>query len=303
MYSNLKTYLILFTGVFALSTSAIFARIAKAPSSITAFYRLFLAAAVLTPVLLLHRPSRAELKTIPAGQWARILAAGLFLALHYMLWFESLRYTSVASSTVLVCLQPLFSLAFERLFSKKRIKKTALLGCIIALCGSAVIGSGDFRISGSGLRGDLLAFVAAGVIALYFFVGERVRKELSAVTYSSLSYFFSALLLLLYSLAQKEPFFGYSGQTWLAFGGLAVISTIGGQFVFNLLLRRVPASAVTMSILGEPIGTCILAYFILRETILPQQFCGMVIIFLGMVIFFFPSAQKSERGPALSKKT
>ena len=288
MYSNLKTYLILFGGVFALSTSAIFVKIADAPSAVTAFYRLFIAGAVLLPVFLCSKTSRTEFRTLEKRQWAQILSAGLFLALHYVLWFESLQFTSIASSTVLVCLQPLFSLALERFVSKKMIRSSALIGCFIALCGSVIIGAGDFQISGKALFGDILAFVAAGVISLYFFVGETVRKDVSAVTYSTMSYLTSAIILLIYILILKDPLTGFSLRTWQAFLGLALISSIGGQFVFNLLLKKVPASAVTMSILGEPIGTCFLAWLILQEKIATQQFVGIIVIMAGMAVFFLP---------------
>lgn len=287
MYSKSKTYLILFGGVFALSTSAIFAKIAVAPSSVMAFYRLLIAAIVLTPFFLFRQKKRSEINTLQTKQWMQIISAGLFLALHYVLWFESLNFTSVASSTILVCLQPLFSLALERFVNRKKIKTTALTGCIIALCGCIIIGSGDLQISGKSLLGDILALVAAGVISLYFFVGENVRKDISAVTYSTLSYFFSAIILFIYIVSRNDSLRGYTVHTWLAFIGLAVISTIGGQFIFNLLLKRVPASAVTMSILGEPIGTCFLAYLILHEAVVLQQFIGISVIMFGMTVYFF----------------
>jgi len=287
MYSKSKTYLILFGGVFALSTSAIFAKIAVAPSSVMAFYRLLIAAIVLTPFFLFRQKKRSEINTLQTKQWMQIISAGLFLALHYVLWFESLNFTSVASSTILVCLQPLFSLALERFVNRKKIKTTTLTGCIIALCGCIIIGSGDLQISGKSLLGDILALVAAGVIPLYFFVGENVRKDISAVTYSTLSYFFSAIILFIYIVSRNDSLRGYTVHTWLAFIGLAVISTIGGQFIFNLLLKRVPASAVTMSILGEPIGTCFLAYLILHEAVVLQQFIGISVIMFGMTVYFF----------------
>jgi len=294
MYSNIKTYLILFAGVFALSTSAIFVKIADAPSSVIAFYRLLIAGTVLLPFFLCSRKCRAEFRTIRPRQWRQILSAGLLLALHYVLWFESLNFTSTASSTVIVCLQPLFSLGLERFVSKKKIRPAALSGCVIALCGCAIIGFGDFQISGKSLLGDILAFVAAGVISLYFFVGENVRKEISAVTYSLLSYFVSAGILFVYIMLRGEAFAGYTGGTWRAFVGLALISTIGGQFVFNLLLKKVPASAVTMSILGEPIGTCLLAWLVLHEVIALQQFAGILVIMLGMGVFFFLPDRKKR---------
>lgn len=287
MYSKSKTYFILFGGVFALSTSAIFVKSADAPSSVIAFYRLLFAAVILLPFFIFRKEQRAEIKKLQTKQWLQMISSGLCLALHYVLWFESLNFTSIASSTVLVSLQPLFSLALDRFVSKKRIHRTALIGCIIALCGCVVIGFGDFQISGKGLLGDILALVAAGVIALYFYVGENVRKEISAVTYSTLGYSFSAIILFLYIVIRNDTLIGYTTQTWLSFAGLAVISTIGGQFIFNLLLKKVPASAVTMSILGEPIGTCILAYFIFHEGIVLQQFFGILLILFGMVVYFF----------------
>lgn len=293
MYSNVKTYFILFSGVFALSTSAIFVKLANAPSGVIAFYRLFLAAVALLPFLLFRAEARAEVRRLKGAQWGKIIAAGLFLALHYVMWFESLRFTSIASSTVLVSLQPLFSIALERVFLGSKLKATAIVGCAIALAGCVIIGAGDFQASGMSLVGDVIAFLAAGVIALYFFIGQKVRQETSAVTYSVLSYLASSVALAVYIGIQGNAFTGYEKVTWLAFLGLALVSTIGGQFIFNLLLKKLPASAVTMSILGEPIGTCILAYLFLHESISLQQLVGIVVIIGGLSIYFVLPGRKN----------
>lgn len=290
--NNIKTYLILFGGVFALSTSAIWVRIAEAPSGVTAFYRLAITAVVLLPFFLRSGRCRAEVRNLRRSQWLRTLAAGVLLALHYLMWFESLRYTSIASSTVIVSLQPLFSIVLERVLMKSRFRPAALAGCGVALLGSAIIGFGDFRISGLSLWGDVLAFVAAGVIAGYYFLGQTIRREVSALTYSVLAYFTSAAVLLLYVFIRGEALTGYPAQTWLAFVGIALIATVGGQFVFNLLLKHLPASAVTMSILGEPIGTCILAYLFLQEGISVQQLLGIVTIIGGLSVYFLTPAKK-----------
>ncbi len=284
---GVKVYLILFGGVFALSTSAIWVRVAGAPSGVTAFYRLALTTLALLPFFLCSGSCRKEVKALRPGQWKRIVAAGVLLALHFLMWFESLNYTSTASSTVIVCLQPLFAMALERFVQQVKFRPSALLGCGIALLGSFIIGLGDFQISGKSLLGDVLAFVAAGVIALYFFLGQGIRQEVSALTYSVLSYGTSALVLLGYVLLRGDALTGYSAQTYGAFLGLALIATVGGQFVFNLLLKQLPASAVTMSILGEPVGTCILAYFFLHESMSAQQLLGITTILGGLILYFF----------------
>lgn len=292
MYSGMKTYCILFVGVLALSTSAIWVKIADAPSGVIAFYRLLIAALTLTPFLLFSRKHREEVTTISRKQWIQIGSAGLFLALHYVLWFESLQFTSIASSAVLVSLQPLYSLALERMILKIKLKPTALLGCAISLIGSAIIGFGDFRISGMSLFGDILALVAAGVISCYFFIGQNVREKISTVTYSTLSYFASAAVLLLYIGVRGDAIVGYTDRTYMAFLGLALVATIGGQFLFNLLLKKIPASAVTMSILAEPVGTCVLAYLFLREGIGMQQLVGIIVIIGGLFVYFRPPQRK-----------
>lgn len=295
MKYNFGTYIALIAGVIALSTSAIFVKLAEAPSSIIALYRLLFTAITLSPFLLFNKKNRAELQSLKGSQYIRIVLSGFLLAVHYVMWFESLRFTSVASSTVLVSLQPLFSLFYGLIFLKEGLTKNAVIGCLIAICGSAIIGWGDFQISGIALVGDILAFLAAGVISMYFLIGQVVRKQISAVTYSVLSYLNSVVFLLIYALIKQDPLTGYGLGTWGAFLGLAFVSTIGGQFVFNLLLKNVSASAVTMSILGEPIGTCILAYFILGESIAPRQLVGIIVIMTGLSIYFFYPILKDKR--------
>ncbi len=211
------------------------------------------------------------------------------------MWFESLRFTSVSSSTVLVSMQPLFSLLWGFLFLGEKVRPSAVAGCLIAIAGSAVIGWGDFAVSSAALFGDLLALSSAGVISLYFLIGQVTRKNTGVIAYSVFSYFSSAAFLLVYALVSKNPLSGFPALTWCSFLGLAFLSTIGGQFVFNLLLKDISATMVSMGILGEPVGTCILAFLILKETIAPRQFAGIVIIMLGLSLYFFYPLVK-ERG-------
>ena len=292
MKSKPMMYLTLFFGVFCLSSSAIFVKLSDAPSSITAFYRLLFTAIMLLPALIFSKDNRDAMKAITRKQAAQILAAGFLLAVHYVLWFESLRFTSVASSTVLVTLQPLFSIVWGYFFFGERYSKTALMGCAIAIGGAMVIGWGDFRVSGMALLGDILAFAAAGVISGYFLIGQKVRSELPVVPYSIAGFLSSAFFLALYSAWSGYSFTGYSQNTWLAFLGIAFLATICGQFLFNVLLKWLPATFITMSILGESVGTCILAWFILHEVLSLRQLVGIVVILGGLLIFFMNQNKK-----------
>lgn len=286
MHYNFGIYIALAVAVLALSTSAIFVKLAAAPSAITAFYRLFISAVLLLPIALIKKNIRDELFSLSSKKFRLGILAGLLLAVHYVMWFESLNYTSVASSTVLVSLQPLFSMVLGYCFFHEKLRTRAIIGCLIAIVGSTIIGWGDFQIDERALWGDLISFLSAGVIAAYFSVGQILRKDTGVVTYSVLGYSISSIFLGTYALLKGNSFVDYPPEAWYSFFGLAIICTIGGQFVFNLLLKNVSATAVTMSILGEPIGTCVLAYFILNETISLQQFVGITVIIAGLGIFF-----------------
>lgn len=286
MKSNAMHYIALFFGVFSLSTSAIFVKMADAPSAIIAFYRLLFSLLILLPFLLLNSEHRKSLLNLSKKQLILTLLSGLFLAIHYVLWFESLSYTSTASSTVIVSLQPLFAIAWSTLFLKERLRPSTIFSCLVSISGCIVIGWGDFQVGFQALLGDLLAFLAAGIISLYFFVGQLTRKSTSVIQYSVLSYFSSIIFLALYGIIQQNSFVCYSLPTWKAFIGLALISTICGQFIFNVLLKWMPATTISMSILGEPIGTSILAFIVFDETVPFNQILGMIIILTGIAMFY-----------------
>ena len=269
-----------------LSTSAIFVKLAEAPSGIIAFYRLLFTLCFLIPALLCRKKEREQLSELSLRQWRLAVVSGALLAIHWVMWFESLRYTSVASSTVLVSLQPLFSILWGGLLLHETVTKQGMAGVFLAIAGSVIIGWGDFQVSGAAFWGDVLSFASAGVISLHFLVGQILRKELDVLPYTAVCYSASTVCLAVYALVTGQPFTGYSLQTWGCFASLALFATVGGQCVFNLLLKYLPATAVTMGILGEPVGTILLAFLIFGEHIVLQQALGMFCILGGLWIYF-----------------
>ena len=286
MHSTLFLYGSLGLGVLFLSTSAIFVKLAEAPSGIIAFYRLLFTLCFLVPALLCRKKEREQLLRLNGRQMTLAVVSGALLAVHWVMWFESLRYTSVASSTVLVSLQPLFSILWGWLLLRETVSRQGMAGVLLAIAGSVIIGWGDFRVSGTAFWGDVLSFASAGVISLHFLFGQLLRKELDVLPYTTVCYSASTLCLAVYALVTGQGFTGYSLQTWGCFLGLALFATVGGQCVFNLLLKYLPATAVTMGILGEPVGTIILAFFLFGETIVLQQGLGMLCILGGLWIYF-----------------
>ncbi len=276
-------YLAVLVGVFAVSFSALFVRLSSAPAMIIATYRLLFTFLLLAPFTLIRHGG--ELRTISPRQRGLAAASGGCLALHLVTWFISLRYTSVASSVVLVTTQPLFVVIGSWLFFRERISRLALVGGALALCGSFIIGASDFQLDLRAFWGDLLALAAALFVSGYLLLGRRLRGGMSLPSYTFFTYGSSALLLILASLATGVPFAPYAPREWLLFLALAVVCTIVGHTLFNWVLGYVQASVVSVSVLGEPLGAIVWASLFLKEYPTGRQMLGGGFIFAGLFLF------------------
>ncbi|WP_108670754.1 DMT family transporter [Peribacillus acanthi] len=280
---NINPYIALAIGVISVSTSAIMVKFASAPSGVIAFYRLFFSVLFMLPVFVLKY--RHELKLIRKKDWLLTAISGVFLALHFILWFESLNYTSVASSTVLVTLQPLFAFVGVYLFFKEKITGKAIFSGVLAIAGSIIISWGDFKISGMALWGDILALIACALVTAYLLFGQNVRQRLSLVTYTFLVYGISTFSLLVYVLIMKEPLGPYPAGDWLCFILLAIFPTLLGHTLFNWSLKWLSTTTISMAILFEPVGAAILAYYLLDESLIWTQMVGGLVVIVGISIF------------------
>ncbi|WP_028785199.1 DMT family transporter [Thalassobacillus devorans] len=285
-------YIAVFIGVISVSTAAIFVKLAAgAPASIIANYRLLFAVLIMSPYVLLKY--REEFRKISKLDWLLACFAGIFLALHFILWFESLSYTSVASSVVLVTMQPIFAFLGTYIFFQERFTAGALLSMVITLTGSVIIGWGDFQISGMALLGDILALLGGAMVTGYFLLGQNLRKRLSLMTYTFVVYAMASAVLIIYNLLLQHPFTGYPAGHWWIFLALAIIPTFFGHTMFNWALKWLSTSTISMSILFEPLGATILAYIILGEMITWAQWLGGTIVIFGLMMFIFSTTKKA----------
>ena len=278
-------YAALIVGVIAVSTSAIFVKLATAPAPVIAFYRLLFSTVLIAPIFFLRHFS--EMKNLSKKDWIYSTIAGVLLAFHFILWFESLNYTSVASSVVLVTLQPLFAFIGTFLFFKEKVSIVAIISGLIAITGSVIISWGDFKISGIALIGDLLALAACAMITAYLLFGQGIRKRHSLTLYTFIVYGISSITLLCYCLLLQYPLGPYPKEDWMYFLLLAVVATLLGHSLFNWSLKWVSTNTISVMILFEPVGSIILAYYILGEKMILPQIIGGMIIMIGIIFYVF----------------
>jgi len=291
---NLRSYpaahprAVVMAGVFFVSLSAILIKLSNAPSLVIAAYRMTFTVFLMAPTFASGVHSR---KTAPSGR-DMVLAgiSGVFLAVHFAAWISSLKYTTVASATVLVNTQPLFIVVLAFFFLGERISRRALFWMLFAFAGSAVISVGGGDAGGSNpLTGNLLATGGALASSGYMLIGRALRQRLSAGAYSFMVYLTSAVLLVAFVVATGKPLFTYPPVEYLIFVGLAVFPTLLGHNLFNWSLGYLKPSFVSVAILGEPVFSTILALIIFVEIPTVYTIIGGAAVISG--IYFFLKAE------------
>lgn len=280
-----KPFLALISGVLAVSTGAIFARLADAPALVIAAYRLGLATLVLAPIA--WWKAREDFKQLSARDLKLALLSGLFLSLHFATWISSLNFTSVANSVVLVNTNPLWVGLLSPLIARERIAPIVLLSILISVIGCGIVGAGDFATGGSALLGDGLALAGSVCMAVYLLIGRNLRQKLSLLPYITMCYGSAALILWILVIAAGQPISGFSHGTYGALLGMAFISQLIGHTSYNWALRWFSAALISVSLLGEPVVATILAFFIFDEGLTWVKFVGGALILTGIYLTAF----------------
>jgi drug/metabolite transporter (DMT)-like permease len=246
----------------AISWAAPLIRLTTAPPIAIAAWRLTIATVVLLPIFSaqggLERWRGVDRRARPAA-----VVAGVALALHFASWITSLRLTSVAASSVLVALSPVFSWLLSHLLLGERPAPRQAAGILLAVAGAGVIALGDAHSGGTrSLLGDALALAGAVFGSLYFVIGRRLRASLSLAAYVTPVYGVAALVLLGWAAWRGEAFARYAPGDWAIFAALALGPMLVGHTGLNYALRFVPAYLVNVAALAEPIGATLIAWLL-----------------------------------------
>ena len=298
---KINPYLLLFFAVLAVSTAAIIIRFALMDASpiVVATYRLALSALIAWIMVFIRRKDLHFTRSWK--NYLLIFLAGLFLAVHFGSWITSLGKTSVSSSVVLATTTPLWVSLLTPIFLKEKITKRFGFGLAIAFIGVIIIslneqcalGQGGlvckqgFSFIGKGNEGLFLAMFGAWMMAAYLIIGRKLSSQMDTVSYTSGVYTVAALLLVGYSLLKGEQLFGYAPMTYGLFIALAVVPQTLGHSILNHSMKFLSAAIVSIAILGEPIGSTVLAMILLNEYPTTLQVIGGLFILGGIALALF----------------
>jgi drug/metabolite transporter (DMT)-like permease len=290
----------LLAGISASSTAALFIRFAQnegVPSIVIAAARLTIASLILAPIAITKY--RTDLQRLSRFEWLLALFSGLFLALHFAFWITSLQFTTVASSVVLVSTSPIWVGLLAPLVLRERVGRITVFGLILALSGGVIIAFSDTCswqqasiscpplstfFGRETISGDFLALCGAWMAAGYLLLGRRLRSRMELIPYIFVVYGMASVTLLALMLFQGDSLIGFPKLAYLWFALLALVPQLFGHTTFNWALKYLPASFVSVTLLGEPIGSTLLAYFIFQEVPGIIKIVGSVFILTGILL-------------------
>ncbi|BBI34232.1 DMT family transporter [Cohnella abietis] len=275
-------FLPLLVGMIAISFSPILVRYSSAPVSVQGMYRMLFTVLLMLPFGIRRIP---QLRLITRKDWILLGLAGFFLALHFLLWMDSLNYTSIASSTIILSLEPVFVMIGAYFIFKERLSKLALLGLFVAIVGAFYVGSGDFGISSKAIKGDILSFLGTIAVAVNMLIAKRILTRVPSFLYSLIVFAVASFCFALYNLSMDFNMTTYASKEWGVFLLLAIVPTVFGHLIFNWLLQYVNPTTISITVLAEPVGASILGIILFQEMVTSSQLIGGVLIIAGLLLY------------------
>jgi len=302
--------LVLIVAVLATTYAGPVIRLAAAPALAIAFWRLALVlpvtgAAAAREIRLSPGPRPGDspggrsgaVPGDPLGAALPLMAlSGLALAIHFWTWIASLKYTSVASSVVLVSLKPVFAWWIAALWLREHPTRRERWGILLAVGGAILIGVADAGASVGALSGDVLALVGALAAACYYVIGRRVRAHVGVWSYATVVYAIAAAALAGLAVGSGVAFTGYARSDWAVFVALAAGPMLVGHTGLNYALKHFRATTVNVAALGEPVGATLLAWLIpaIHEVPAPLALAGDILTLVGIGLALTSGGEQAD---------
>ena len=273
-------FLCLLAGGCAIAFAPILVRLSETGPVASAFWRTALAAPLLWLGALRVRGAARAAERAHLGA---LVAAGLFFAGDLGVWHWSIVWTSVANSTLLANLAPIFVTLAGWLLWRRRVTGVFLVGMVVAIAGMFVLVGPNFSVGGKRLMGDALGALTAVFYAGYMLAIKVARDDGAAtVRLMAWSTSITAVALLPVALLSPQPFTPVSGQGWMVVLGLALVTQILGQGLIAYAFAHLPASLSSVSLLIQPVVAAFVAWRLFGEAVGTQQFIGGAVVLAGI---------------------
>ena len=274
-----KIIILLFVAMFSVSLSPIIAKIlSEVSSAVISFWRMSFATILIYFVSIFFNQSKMKKKN-----YYKSILAGILLGLHFVFFFQAIKFTSISNATFLGTLAPFFTFLIEVFLFKKKFFIKQIGWLFLILFGSFVLVLNNFDISSKFTIGNLYAVICSFFLAIVFIISNQVRKDESLFAYTKILYFVASLTLFLICMVNKENILDYSYNEYMLLFLLGLVPTVAGHSIFNYSVRYIRPTIVACFPLGEPIIASIIAFILFNEALNLSIFIGGPLILFGLL--------------------
>lgn len=288
------SFLILAISIVALAFSPIFTKLSEIEltSTATVFNRLWISTIILSCWQLIDswRTKKSEEVTLTKRNFdyresGLLILASLSATASAALWAISFTQTSIASSTVLRSLTPLFISIGAWLILKQSFERRFIIGMVVSIIGGAAIGWDDLHLGNNHLVGDGIALLSAALHGVNILTVGYLRER-GCTTNRVLLWRCGAGALMILPVVwfTDNQLLPISFQGWLTVIALAVVCQTFGQGLLVFSLKQFSSSFVGIFALLKPLVTALLAWVIFAEVISITSGLALILILLGIYL-------------------
>lgn len=284
-----KSYWVLHSAVILAGFTGIFGKLISLNEGLLVWYRVLFSAAFLFIILKLFKVSKA----ISPKEKFDIGKIGIFITIHWVFFYASIKYSNISIGVVCYCLTSFFTAIFGTILSRKFVISELLLS-LLTLAGIGLI----FHFDTSYQLGIALGTISSAFAALYTLYNERLVQR------------YDSMLINYYQMIGGTIGLGISLPIYLSYfpvaslipGGkdtfylvlLSLFCTVGLYVLFAESLKKIPAFTVNLSFNLEPIYAIVMAFLFFGEskTVNTAFYIGLLLVMLSVLFQSLVSTQK-----------
>jgi len=214
----------------------------------------------------------------------KMSGVGLLVAAHWILFFASIKMSTVSVALVMVATTPMFVGFIEPLVFRRKLDLKELFVSAIVIAGVSTI----FSISSEYQLGMILGLLSAFLAALFTTLNGVLVKEFDASNISMVELLSASVgitLLLVFTGGMNKELFIMSSENWLWISVLAVVATSFAFIASTAVMKVLTPFTTAIAINLEPVYAIILAVLIFGdEEVMGVEFYFGASLIIGAVI-------------------
>ena len=278
-----KPRIALAIGIICISIFPILVKLNLTPGLVSAFYRMAIASVFIVPYVLITKQFKVSSKKALGFS----MICGVVFGLDVGVWNIAIQQSTATQATLLTNLSPVWVGVGAFLFLKDKPKQNFWLGTVIAIIGMVLLVGFDLFLNFDFNLAFIFGVLSGMLYAVYMLLSKKVLEETEVMTFMMISLLSSTLALGTLSYVFNEPFTGFSDAGWLVLVVQGVVCQLLAWLLISFATKRMRATRVSVSLLGQAVLASILAWWLLDEQVSLQMVIGGIVLLFGIRLTFY----------------